>query len=930
MDRNWVKGLILIWAMGTFCSMYAQETIISYLSGTGCDNTVDWDFYCTQGRNSGKWTTIPVPSNWELQGFGTYNYGYDKSDDRADEEGLYRHNFTIPSQWEGKKINIVFEGSMTDTEVKINGVVAGEIHQGAFYRFRYDISKLVRYGKENLLEVRVAKVSSNESVNKAERNADYWIFGGIYRPVYLEVLPAVHVEQCMIDADANGEFKAILHLVNNDKKDKLRIRLKTLNGKEIGDVKEIETGGESLVEINAFYNEVLQWTPEKPNLYEIEISILRKDKTLHVITERIGFRTIEVRKKDGVYLNGVKIKFKGVNRHSFYPATGRTLSKRLILEDVLLIKEMNMNSIRNSHYPADAWFYDVCDSLGIMVLDELGGWHDAYDTEVGSKLVKEMMYKSMNHPCVVFWVNGNEGGHNKELLPLYDSIDIQQRHVIHAWELFRGMDTQHYRDYNYGIGSHYQGHEVVLPTEFLHGMYDGGHGAGLEDFWELMWHNPLSAGGLLWDFADEAVVRTDKNGILDSDGNHGADGIVGPYHEKEGSFYAIKEIWSPVKFEHKEITKDFDGALVVENRFHFTNLNECSFYYNMVKGSRSGQIMDDGEETFNIASPDVEPGEKGMLILKDIENIGDYDFLKVWVNDPYGKKLFTWTWPVKLPVDVAQELVVKELNSRIEIKHLDSIFSVCANGIIYSFNKSTGLLNGVKNNNTSISLNNGPILCEGNTVFKQLKVNEFTDSVIVYSVFEEKSVFQKSQWTIYASGWAKLYVEYSPVVERHDNIGISFNYPEELVEGVEWMGTGPYRVWKNRMKGMSLGVWQKDYNNTITGQTEYIYPEFKGYHANMYWLKIQNKESDFLIVTPNRDLFFRLYTPGTPNDPYNTAPEFPDGDISFMHGVQPMGTKCLQTFRMGPMSERNIYYSFGGDRPLKMTLYFNFSAENSK
>ncbi|WP_315816683.1 sugar-binding domain-containing protein [Paraflavitalea speifideaquila] len=154
-----------------------QQTTIKYLSGIDKDHTVAWDFFCTKGMNSGKWTTIPVPSCWELQGFGHYDYGRVKLADQSDEVGKYRYRFQADKQWKGQQVAIVFEGSMTDTEVKINGKLAGPIHQGAFYRFSYDISSLLRYGSSNLLEVEVSKKSANHSVNLAERDADFWIFG---------------------------------------------------------------------------------------------------------------------------------------------------------------------------------------------------------------------------------------------------------------------------------------------------------------------------------------------------------------------------------------------------------------------------------------------------------------------------------------------------------------------------------------------------------------------------------------------------------------------------------------------------------------------------------------------------------------------------------------------------------------------------------
>jgi beta-galactosidase/beta-glucuronidase len=218
-------------------TIFAQQTEIKFLSGTDAANTVDWDFFCTDGRNSGKWTKIPVPSNWELQGFGTYNYGHDwKSDDikLGQEHGLYKYEFEVPSSWKGKTVNIVFDGSMTDTEVKINGKPAGEIHQGAFYRFKYDISKLLKYGKTNLLEVDVAKHSSNESVNKAERQADFWIFGGIFRPVFLEVLPETHFDRIAIDAKADGSFNTFLELNQSENEYSVSVELFDSEGNKIG------------------------------------------------------------------------------------------------------------------------------------------------------------------------------------------------------------------------------------------------------------------------------------------------------------------------------------------------------------------------------------------------------------------------------------------------------------------------------------------------------------------------------------------------------------------------------------------------------------------------------------------------------------------------------------------------------------------------
>ena len=192
---------------------------IQYLSGTDNVHTKTWDFWATGGRNSGIWSKIEVPSHWEQQGFGAYNYGrdyvtYGKNFRFADEKGIYRHRFTVPINWKDKDVYIVFEGSMTDTELKINGKSAGPAHQGAFYRFRYNINALIKFGRENQLEAVVSKMSADASVNNAERLADYWILGGIFRPVYLEAFPKEHIDWTAIDARADGTFNMNVHLKN--------------------------------------------------------------------------------------------------------------------------------------------------------------------------------------------------------------------------------------------------------------------------------------------------------------------------------------------------------------------------------------------------------------------------------------------------------------------------------------------------------------------------------------------------------------------------------------------------------------------------------------------------------------------------------------------------------------------------------------------
>jgi len=354
-----------------FSCLQAQQTEIQYLSGTGSDHTVQWDFFCTGGMHANKWTSIAVPSCWELQSFGKYDYGYAKDSVRGKEKGLYKYAFTVPASWKNKVINIVFEGVMTDAEVKVNGQIAGAVHQGAFYVFKYNITKLLKFDAKNVLEVTVSKHSSNESVNNAERRGDYWIFGGIFRPVFLEALPPTYIRNIAIDASADGRFNAEISANIDFSKVEVELYENNVGREKISEERLLTS---PVFTLKTKFNDIKPWSPESPNLYKAVITIYKNGKAIHSVTQSFGFRTVELKQRDGIYVNGVKMKMKGVNRHSFRPETGRTMSKANSIEDVLLMKDMNMNAVRMSHYPPDAHFLDVCDSLGLFVIDELGGW----------------------------------------------------------------------------------------------------------------------------------------------------------------------------------------------------------------------------------------------------------------------------------------------------------------------------------------------------------------------------------------------------------------------------------------------------------------------------------------------------------------------------------------------------------------------------
>ncbi|MDP2889146.1 MAG: glycoside hydrolase family 2 TIM barrel-domain containing protein [Bacteroidota bacterium] len=948
-----------------------------FLSGTDNTHTKTWEFFCTSGRNSGVWSKIEVPSHWEQQGFGEYDYGrdyrtYGKKFKFADEKGMYKYAFQVPDDWKNRKVFIVFEGSMTDTEVKINGQLAGDIHQGAFYQFKYDITDKLKFGKENLLEATVSKMSADKSVNSAERFADYWVFGGIFRPVYLEAFPEEHLERVAIDAKADGSFAMDVFPKNLKGKRNVVAELLDAQNKVVATCNAAANSTDSLITLNCKVASPDCWTAETPNRYSVRVSLKDGKNELYRTTEKFGFRTIEIRQGDGIYLNGTKIKMKGINRHAFWPETGRCLNNQINLDDVKLMKAMNMNAVRCAHYPPDKSFLNYCDSLGLYVLDELAGWQNAYATAPGAKLVKEMVIRDLNHPSIIFWSNGNEGGTNKELDDDFAIYDKSNRPVIHAHHRpgndFNGIDCNHYETY-YSSKKIFAEGKIYMPTEFLHAQDDGGGAAGLEDFWELFWKTPNAGGGFLWVLGDEGIVRTDLNGFIDVNRLNAPDGVLGPHREKEGSFYAIREIYCPVKISIKKLPEQFDGKIPIENRYHFTNLKDCRFEWQLVNFSTvtdrqaSHKVMKSGI----LASPDVKPLEQGFLDfgLRSSDSglpsdYKKYDALYLKVFDRSGDEIYCYSWKIGGNLRAVSQLVKMDISEQekqqreklkaagieadnilpieqqsgdlsketgnAELTENDSLYTLKASGIAVTFSKKDGKIRKVANDlGLPLPFGNGPVLVSGNARLESIKPVKTDKS---YSLeMSYSGDMKKVIWTMFSSGWLAMDYEYQVAVEQKF-CGISFDFPESDVIGAKWLGKGPAHVWKNRTAGGVLDVYQRMYNNRLPADNSWGLPQFKGYFSEVSWMEFNTVDGKFSVVAQDDDLFVRLFNFYGISGPKN-YPELPVGDISFLDAIPPVGTKLAMgisndTWNLGPMGEFNKM-----DKPVKRTLYFYFGISPS-
>lgn len=949
----------------------AAETETQYLSGLGKDDPVHWQFTCDNGQNSGKWSTIGVPSNWELQGFGIYTYGRVKPAGGFPRvHGTYKRTFTTPAKWSDKTVFIDFEGVMTDTQVSINGQSTGPPHQGGYYAFKYDITSLLKpAGQQNEIQVDVDDDSRNESVNHAERRGDFWNYGGIFRPVYLEAVPKTFVDHLAIDATAAGSVHVDVTLSDTRKTapatgpaPSVEMRVLDLDGKPVGPP---ITANEATFSQPAHLSEKLAnprlWTAETPNLYQLEVRLKLGKTVVHTVHQRFGFRTIELRPGQGLFVNGSRVFLKGFARHSFWPDSGRTLSAQIQLDDINLIKEMNGNAVRSSHYSPDRQFLDDCDELGLYVLDELTGWQAHYDTGIGHKLVKELVEHDVNHPSVLFWDNGNEGGFNFDLDGDYAMYDPSKRTVLHPWAAYPPgiADTKHYPNYE-TVEQKLAADSVFFPTEMLHGLYDGGAGAGMQDYWDAILKSKAGAGGFVWAFLDEDVKRTDKGGILDSQGNMAPDGVVGPYREREASFYTIRQLWSPIIVTPPDAASH---SFTVSNRYGFLNADTCTFEWQAItfrkpSDAASGSVVlasrtDHGRSLAPGASASWDNWGPPTATGRNEKKTSDAT--RLIIRNASGRIIRTYVWPagdLAHSLDQAQQSAA---NTKPTAAESDGMLTASAGDLSLQISETSGLLVSASRHGKSFSLANGPrVLAMGPRNdpprrpkpldpplppaplpalapdSKLTSITHATDGndLVVTAAFD--GPMKSLNYRLKPSGWLTIDYVYS-ITGPQEYFGIGFDYPEANVNGMRFLGEGPAPVYQNRLAGGTLDVWNRPYNNTVDGDPDdlkpgqhFDYPLFKGFYRGVRWLELNTSEGTITAMVdqqPDSPIYVQVFTPKTPPAGLagQTAVPFPAAGVSFLDAIPAVGSKFSGPKGTGPMGQPAIAK---GDYKGHISLYF--------
>ncbi|MBC8094946.1 MAG: hypothetical protein H7Y43_03955 [Akkermansiaceae bacterium] len=817
------------------------------------------------------------------------------------------------------------------------------IHRGGYYEFSYDVtSNLVPGASTNRLDVSVRRWSTDRDIVEAEQLSDYWNFSGIYRPVYLAAKPAAYIDRLAIDPKASGEINVRTYLGGITNAFTLNAFVTDTNNVQLGNAFSAPvSAGVTNVLLSASLPLPNPWSAEFPTLYTLTVELRDGNNALvHTVTNSLGFRTITYTNGQGFFVNGKKIIMRGVNRHEFWPDSGRTMSRDVCIQDIQLIKDMNMNAVRLAHYPHSRIFMEECDRLGLYVLDEFNSYQYQIDTANGARLIGEMVRRDVNYACIFAWANGNESGANPNLdggaagsTNYFAVYDIQNRRVIRPQQgtaVFNNVVTDHYENYS-GAGSSVTNYlrpgatTVFMPTEMLHGLYDGGGGACLAEMWEVFRTATNSGGLFLWALHDEGIVN-EQAGFIDVKGQSAPDGLVGPYREKEASYYTCKAIFSPVQIDAPDLAS-FAGVLGISNRFDFTGLNQCQFRWqlgwfpdptdsatNFSNQALTGGLIIGTNSGF-FAGPSLAPGLSGVLSLPSFPAWSNYDALRVTATDPFGNNIYTWTWPLRTVPQVRDRVVgVASASAPGTVAGSTANEIVVTNGPrVLRFSKTTGVLTSVTVSNQPVSFANGPSPVAGPAWSVTSFTNYSEAGSHVIAVNDLTSSSNAFQWSIRADGWVTLKYRYT-LTGLQPTIGVTFDYPSNNVSSMNWLGQGPFRVWKNRRAGQEIFGHTKTYNNTWTGQrsgyagwngTEWEYPEFAGYHGQLYWASLETTEQPITIVASTSNLFLRVLTP--PNtDRFQVNPAFPPGTISLLHGISAIGDKFNVSSTIGPSAATNV------------------------
>lgn len=605
------------------------------------------------------WDDIPVPSNWQLQGYGVplyvnIRYPFAMDPPRVTSEppedfttykhrnpvGSYRRSFTVPQEWDGRQVFITFDGVNSAFYLWVNGQYVG-YSEDSRLPAEFNLTSFLRPG-ENTLAVEVYRLSDGSYLE----DQDFWRLSGIFRDVYLWSAPEVHVRDFVVQTDLDETYTdatltvetELINYSGQQRQGTIEVQLLDASGGSVisplVQPYELAAGARTEVTFVADVDNPLKWTAETPNLYGLFLIVRDSDENVvEVVPSRVGFREVEIRNAQ-VLLNGKPILFKGVNRHEHDPETGQYVTRESMIRDIELMKQHNVNAVRTSHYPNVPEWYDLADEYGLYVIDEANIESHGYGNTPDNKLthdpawreahlarVQRMVQRDRNHPSIVIWSLGNESGSGPNLDAATDWIHQNDPTRPVHYEGSSAVGDGYATDINswmYPPPADLVERSAKFPDkpfilcEYAHAM--GNSVGNLQEYWDVFEQHPQMQGGFIWDWVDQGLWKTSETGEryfayggdfgdVPNDQNFCMNGLLQADRRPNPSLFEVKKVYQNVK------TKAVDakaGRFSVRNDFFFTNLDQFDVSWTLLANGlpvRSGSV-----DRLSIG-----PGETGTL-----------------------------------------------------------------------------------------------------------------------------------------------------------------------------------------------------------------------------------------------------------------------------------------------------------------------------
>ncbi len=853
------------------------------------------------------WDEMPVPGNWEFNGYGVPMYvnngfGFRAKPPHIDREdsptGAYLHEFNIPDSWDGRRIFIHFEGGTNSMYVWVNGQKVGYT-QNSKSPAEFDVTDYIRKGK-NTLACQVHKFSDGSYLE----DQDMWRLGGINRNVYLYSTAQTRIFDFFAHPDLdknyrNGIFSVDITLKNyadNLQNNTVEVSLLDKSGKKVFSRNQksgIPTNGITDITVSGNVSNPLKWTAETPNLYTMLITL--KDGNGRIVestSHKIGFRKIEI--TDGqLFVNGKKVFFKGVNLHEFNTHAGQVVTHKEMMRNLQLMKELNINAVRTSHYPQQPLWYKLCDEYGIYLIDEanleshgLGygpdnvsnfpEWHAQHMDRV-IRLVE----RDKNHASVIFWSLGNEASNGKAFFDMYDwakardnSRPVQyeqayQRdrntdiicHMYPSWESMK-------RDAAKDLGRPY------IMCEYAHAM--GNSMGNFQEYWDLMRSSKNMQGGFIWEWYNHGYPTHDEQGRfywayggdlkgynkMNND-NFCMDGIISPDQNYIPHTYIVKKVYQDILFEAKDLNK---GTITVINDFKFTDLTPNNYTFKWVL-LRNGEEFKEGTFTASVAADSRKDVKLDLPALA--EEAGVEYFLQVYSYSNQATELIPSGFEVakeEFAFNQNNYFVAGNANGQITVEKQDDKIIVKAGNLSYEFSSKDGRgLLSMKNKGQNV-FRELPRL----NFWRALTDNEFGEwmqysariwesaghnTIYKYKSSGETTEGFKAEYEVKLRG-IEAKVEITYTVNKDGSLTTSAHYkalsddlPEMLRFGMlmtlprdyndfMWYGRGPYENYVDRKHDTFMGIW----NGKVEEQAfAYYRPQETGNKTDVRWLTLKNK-----------------------------------------------------------------------------------------